>query len=408
MKNKKTLLALIGMILFALLITGCAKSVKTEEQIATDLSRSEYLPADGLQINEIDILQRRTDAKNGTDLVYVNARGAAGKIKYQFSYILDYLYFDQGGWILQSVEPYKTENWMLDPVDDNEVQQDILENDWGILYGVDIISCDRFSESIFPQSGSCTKTLRIEGQGQGYHCDATVQVSYQITTDGWKYINHYYENKIAYPEYSASAAAAETYVQSIYGFPSEEASVDTEWDYARETHYVVSREILNYLTIAKSVEIDYSFDADTLSWIIDDYHEIAENYIWDVAGTWYAEGVAESDTLYPKGFKYMVKCRVTPIDEQSFQVDYEYLNPIVPWTSRSGTKQDDIGAGTVYVDVNKTYRTTKNGMWDITPEWRLETDLPGSEEFLLFSADKGVSITHWSWGGYTKTLIRTN
>ena len=89
-------------------------------------------------------------------------------------------------------------------------------------------------------------------------------------------------------------------------------------------------------------------------------------------------------------------------------MDYEYLNPIVPWTSYYGKQENEIGSGTVYVNVNDTYCKTKNGIWDITPEWRILVDLPGTSDQLLFSAVTGVQIAHFSWGSYTKELVRTN
>ena len=407
MRHKKMLI-IVCSVLFAIILTGCSNNGKSEKEIASDLSDSDYLPVDGLVISDIDVFQRRTDTKDGTDLVYVKASGKAGSIEYQFSYLLNYLYFDKGGWILQSAEPYQMEEWSIDSVDETIVQKDVVENDHGILYGVTITDFARLLDNISPQTGVCEETVRLKGQGEGFHCDVTVVAGYVLTSEGWKYNYHYYQDKTVYPEYSVSTGESEAYVEQVYGLPATEISVDTNWEYGRETHYVVTSERFPYLTIETMVETEYRFDEDLLCWVINTNYTNGANYLWDVIGTWQAEGNAESDILYPNGFPYRVKCVVSQENEQTYRVDYEYLNPIVPWTSYYGKQENEIGTGTVYVNVNDTYCKTKNGIWDITPEWRILVDLPGTSDQLLFSAVTGVQITHFSWGSYTKELVRTN
>ena len=203
MRHKKMLIIVCSM-LFAIILTGCSNNGKSEKEIASDLSNSDYLPVDGLVISDIDAFQRRTDTKDGTDLVYVKASGKAGSIEYQFSYLLNYLYFDKGGWILQSAEPYQMEEWSIDSVDETIVQKDVVENDYGILYGVAITDFARLLDNISPQTGVCEETVRLKGQGEGFHCDVTVVAGYVLTSEGWKYNYHYYQDKTVYPEYSVS------------------------------------------------------------------------------------------------------------------------------------------------------------------------------------------------------------
>ena len=402
MKAKKALI-LFAVLLMLAALTGCGRSGVTKGDVLRDLNGSAYLPVSGLQIEKVDITQQRTDKKSGTDTVYVDASGSVGDTNYEFRYILEYLYFDKGGWILQNVEPWQEETWELEPVSDRIVLRDITANDYGVLSGAEIADSSSVWDASLPASGSCEKTLLFTVRGNGYHGSVTATACYALTSAGWEYQYHYYDSVEVYPEYSVTAADAEDYVEDLYGLPATETAVEPAWDICRETHYVVIRDERPYLTIATTVRLDCSYDQESLDWTVTDCTKTEENYEWDVVGTWFAEGTAESDILYPNGFRYRVKCVVTQEDAQTFRVDYDYLNPIVPWTSFVGVKEDDTGSGTVYVDVSGTHQD--NG-YCADHCWKVLTDLPDTNDQLLFSEEEGVRITHFSWGSYRKDLQR--
>ncbi len=391
----KKRLMILCTVLLVLLLSGCVKKPKNEAEILEDLSGSDYLPVSGLELDEIEVTQRRTDKKNKTDLVYVDVGGEIDDTQYKLSYICDYLYFDKGGWILQDARANKQEEWSVDPVRDSVAQNDIQSHDSTLLYDVQITKCTGIAETASMTAGRCVKRLSFEGIGQGYHCDADVEVSYELTADGWRYLSHNYNYYTVYPEYGVSTQEAEWYAQQVSCLPVSEISTESYWDYGEEVHYLVSYKEYEYLTIETTIMIYYVFDQEMRCWTVEDYQELGNEYLWDVDGTWFVEGRQEPDKiLFPKGFDYRIDLKVTQLDSYTFQVDYDCVNPIVPWSA-----DDEVLKGTVYVDVSQTKENSDH-------EWIIKTEMPHTNDTLLFHMDNGVSITHFSWGSYEKKLER--
>ena len=396
---------LIGIAFMAVLMAACAGKTKSEKDIAKDLSESDLLLAEGLKIENVEITQRKTDKKDKKDLIYADLSGSANGTAYTFSYILEYTYFDKGGWILQSAEPINTKSWHIDEVSDEVALEDSIKVFEDELFNkIDVTESESIITEVFPETGTCQKSVMIKGQGEGFHGTFILDADYIFTSQGWVYDSGSYGVNSLIPEYSMSKEEVEQYVQSIYGFTAEETSVYTDWDNGMETHYVISRESLPYVGVETYVTVNCYFDAYEFSWRISDYQEGTTYYNWDVEGTWYVEGKQKPDEiLFPKGFDYRIKCVVTKVDPLTFQVDYEFLNPIIPWSS-----SDVVGSGTVYVDTSETLDCRHKSMLYNPYNYELyaTADIPGFSEVIMFSAENGVSISHFSWGSYERQLTR--
>ena len=392
-----------GLVLLCVLLSGCLKSPKTEKEIIQDLNESKDLPVKGLEYDKASILKRRTDKRDKTDLVYVRASGKMNETRFSFSYKLDYEYFDQGGWILQKAEPDDMESWEIDPVDEGQIQKDVVEHDTDLLRAAKHSEYSIVSTEISPEKGRCVATMSVTGQGEDFTFEALITAEYQFAAAGWEYESHSLHDLSITPTKSESSESVEEAVSLLYGLPAHEEYIETDWDSCAETHYVTVTEDFPYLSIRTVIEVDYFFDPEAFCWLMIERREGDKTFDWDVEGTWYAEGRQAPDkVLFPQGFDYRIKCVVTAEEANTYQVDYEYLNPIIPW------KGDDVGEGTIYLDADLTEDLRNRSLLYAPYDFDiyLQGELPNTNEVILFTPENGVILTHFSWSGYAKELTR--
>lgn len=412
---KKRMMYLL-FVLLALNLTACGgKPVKSESEIAADLTASEYLPADGMEVSDVNILLRKTDKDKGLDEVTVTAGGYAGGSRFDLSYTLYYEYYDKGGWTLQRAEQYFDVPWEIMGTAEEQILRDLQSQADGVLGVSDIENYTTGYSSLTANMDSAeySMSLQINAQSDSYQVrsEAEVTVSYHLTSDGWKYTDMCYDSLRVIPLFGADTAVSELFVQEQYGNPTQLYDCRSDWENASETHYVLSVEEHNYLDVATLVAVNYVFDPELLCWNIQSDQALNTEFRWDVVGTWYAEGRVVNNQ-YPDGFDYKIICVVTQDDPETLRVDYDCLNPIVPWKTLVGIHNrdtDETASGTCYVDLSQVEKSKINqGIWGSkdTGEWEIKMDLPGTKDELCVHSEKGIYIDHFSWGSYAKQLAR--
>ncbi|MCD7789925.1 MAG: hypothetical protein LUH55_05115 [Bacteroides thetaiotaomicron] len=110
------LLVIIGSVL---LLSGCGSTVASEKQIRTDLEDNDvfykYTHSLQLQISSISISKRQTDKSNKTDTIWIEVDAESDAVSSVMYYTMTYgLYND--GWLLDTVEVDKTDEWSYYPL----------------------------------------------------------------------------------------------------------------------------------------------------------------------------------------------------------------------------------------------------------------------------------------------------
>lgn len=103
---KRKIMLFIIAILIAVLIVGCGNSIKTEEELLTDLiADSSFSMVEGSEVSELTIIKRLTDKDNKTDKVYISISIDHEAATATQAYIMYYTYYNEG-WLLDDIEEY--------------------------------------------------------------------------------------------------------------------------------------------------------------------------------------------------------------------------------------------------------------------------------------------------------------
>lgn len=110
MKKRKELFTILSCLMcgfFCFLLTSCS-GTKSESDIKTDIP-DEYktITVDGvvhyLEIDDFTIDRRRVEKEEGFETVYCTAELSDETYETTFQYVMEYLYYDKGGWILDAI-----------------------------------------------------------------------------------------------------------------------------------------------------------------------------------------------------------------------------------------------------------------------------------------------------------------
>ena len=116
------------MLLICLLLAGCGMEVKDEQAIMEDILAEDVILKDYRpQIIWMEIIQRQTNKDDKTDRVFVQLEGRVEAESFTCQYALCYEYFDQGGWILQDIQPYMQEEWTIHCPDEKQLRSDLTK-----------------------------------------------------------------------------------------------------------------------------------------------------------------------------------------------------------------------------------------------------------------------------------------
>ncbi len=131
--KRKYILELFFLLFVLMLCAGCKSSPKKEKEIKDDLNYAgdfyaniirdsdsqifdfEHQPLDkGVFVDSIEIIKRQTDKKNRKDWIWVMVWASNDDLTCELAYKLDYELYNSG-WLLEGMEPWKTEKWSIKP-----------------------------------------------------------------------------------------------------------------------------------------------------------------------------------------------------------------------------------------------------------------------------------------------------
>lgn len=112
----KKAFAALSTIFCIVVLCGCAKTPVSEKIMAEDMA--EYLQPsapDMIEVNNIEIVKRRTDTSNHLDTVYIQIDYNAANANFVSGYKLEYGLYNEG-WILDNVEEDYSLEWSSHPI----------------------------------------------------------------------------------------------------------------------------------------------------------------------------------------------------------------------------------------------------------------------------------------------------
>lgn len=161
MKCKKIIILLfVGMCI--MIFTGCTSSVKDEDEILTDFANYEE-NLSFLNFNSVEISKRQTNKEDKEDIIYISIIGEGEFATHEYECKLVYNYYEQGGWILDTVEIENCLVTELNTISDDEILSMVNDSPQNYLYGdYDSANFNIESREFSQDALSCTTTLNFQ------------------------------------------------------------------------------------------------------------------------------------------------------------------------------------------------------------------------------------------------------
>lgn len=394
---------IIFLILVCLLLAGCGMQVKEEKQISEDILQQSILPGGGgAQINNLEILRRQTNKDDKQDLVFVRVDGEFRDLEFTCQYELTYEFYDEGGWLLQEILPYCTEEWEIQCPEQERLEQDLMDPIALDLIGFTVTDV-QWSHG---QSGEYLTDCTVYGTLQGYneYAQATFpfSASYVLTPNGWEYLhtslNH--EKALITPVAGVSeeTVLADASAQFDYTGTYSITDVWDEFDAFRQVWYLQNHTPGTMLDVIQDVQMTYYFDTVQLCWVLESRNTLDTTYRWNIAGSWRSAG---HDNGLHGDHDYELTLDIADLGDGRFQVDYHFYNVYGLETNRDGSHFTPDYSGTVYADAADTewedYHIWPGG----SPEnqYVLELEPEGyALSTLYISSEDGIYFYRSGWG----------
>jgi len=114
---KRISILLLTLIVLTLCLASCKSTppLTGEEQMKVDILASDQFIANSLKIESLTVNDRKSDAENKTDTVYVTVSAKNDIVSCTYSYVLKYYLYDQG-WALESLTRDESREWAAKPL----------------------------------------------------------------------------------------------------------------------------------------------------------------------------------------------------------------------------------------------------------------------------------------------------
>ncbi len=183
-------LAVGSLLLMVLVLSGCAKKIPkppSEEQIQSELSVQlpdlqidDYVYELG-HISNIEIEKRQTNEKD--DLVYFFFTASYGQYSLTGGYAYYYVYYDEGGWILEGTQEYG-ETEIISEGDDPPISVDMNRMGWEIMQsleeaGLTETNCEKINDTCFVYYYNYAENREYQNK------TGTVSATYVLEQDAW-------------------------------------------------------------------------------------------------------------------------------------------------------------------------------------------------------------------------------
>lgn len=201
---KRILFFTFTMILSSILLSGCKQSPPNEEKIAQDIPLAlKNLTVDNeiyeLDVVSIEIEKRQTNEKD--DLVYFQFEMNHGAYTVTGGYAFYYIYYDEGGWILEGTQEYG-EMAITYEGETSPLETDLDATSWELdqaLHYYDTVAqtaCWKNGPASYTYTYDVAKSLPYQSKA------GTITLTYTLTSDYW--LDYHWERAVDDSAVSAS------------------------------------------------------------------------------------------------------------------------------------------------------------------------------------------------------------
>ena len=384
------------MLLICLLLAGCGMEVKDEQAIMEDILAEDVILKDYRpQIIWMEIIQRQTNKDDKTDRVFVQLEGRVEAESFTCQYALCYEYFDQGGWILQDIQPYMQEEWTIHCPDEKQLRSDLTKPMALDLPGLKVQEIEWSHAYHSPDLTDCTVYATVHGVNEYAKGVFSVRANYVLNSFGWWYQDSYidYENSVVTPiaGVAEDAVLGDAYVFCDYGGNYTVTDRRDDFTWGSQVWYLQNREPGEYLDVIHDVQIAYYFDTEQLCWVLESADTLNTEYQWNIAGSWRSAGTANG--VYGD-YDYDLTMDITDLGGGQFQVDYDFCGAYGQEAQPDGSRIIPDYSGTIYADASLTELRGDNFWYGGTPENQYMMELDPHDFFgkLFVSSEDGIYL----------------
>ena len=227
---KKSLLVIVAFVLFSFL--ACSNSHEVSEtQIEKDINQlkilqegfvsNDYTKSEQYSVNKFIITKRQTNPDEKNDIIYCDVSMSNSFYKSEFSCKLTYVFYDQGGWILEESNILQKNTEPIAPIDKNcmpDISVEIKEKNYTLnkKHIHSILFDENNKASIIDYSYSDEKISFSGNFILYYNDDGWERINYNNIEEYWtvKNVNVLWDSNCYFGSYSGERGF--TY-PSIYG-----------------------------------------------------------------------------------------------------------------------------------------------------------------------------------------------
>lgn len=200
MKKKLFGILLTGVLCIGMLV-GCGlEDPPAEKQIVEDVNAFgiDVLEEDGVVITDCEIIKRQTNEEEKEDIAYCRLTSKEGYCRAEYEFKLTYNYYDEGGWVLDVVEPENEDTWVKTYVDEDG--NDVMDS---------VAWMETDCEAAEFQGMYLPIIVDSDAYGYGFADPATGEITVEPWEVNWKDIGYFSKN--------ANSDGYVTYVESYEG-----------------------------------------------------------------------------------------------------------------------------------------------------------------------------------------------
>lgn len=388
-------------ILLCLILTGCGAKAKDNQAIIEDIMSSQILPIDSsTQITDLEIIQRQTTKSEKTDWVFVQVNGHVQQVEFTAQYELSYEYFDQGGWILQNIQPYQQEVWTIQCPEQDRLAEDLTRMLYMDLPGVTVENVQLIGATHTSDLLECHVSADVEVSNEYATGTFPVHANYILSPNGWEYLrsNVDHENAVVTPV----AGVPEAYVVEAaihqldyWGTYEPMGSLD-DFVWGSQVWYLQNHEPGEYLDLYHNVSLFYTFDVARMEWVLDDIYDDDTIYDWNLEGTWKCSGTGTDYGINNDyDYNYELTLVIEDTGNHQYQVDYSFTAPFGYKLDSNNKRYLPEYSGTFYLDAAETVYEGHSTWPGARPEnqYLLEWEPDDFYAFLYIGSEDGVFLT---------------
>jgi len=312
MHYKKHTFSGVFLILILVLLSGCSKSGKSENEIINDLQANPVFISKDVEISNYEIIKRQTNVDNKTDLVYITVHTNDPELTCSLSYELKYELYNEG-WLLESMMRYYDGPWDFSGLQDKQLLSDIKDSDyyfsdWDLeLEDIEITDekCD--SNAIAYYEKQIDVDLIAHNMMFDYYSSYTV--FYEIVNGTWQLQNVEVQRRKYVPTYSPGISATDAIMETLeMDISHDEKNIydsfeylraEKDWENCHETRYYSATKSWFYGTETFLIEIPLNFylEENEPYWHYnsDEIIHTLQKVDWDIIGSTWACDYSNAD-----------------------------------------------------------------------------------------------------------------